>query len=427
MRFVSGCDLWQFCTVPFGPGAVGEYGERVRSESAAAPVVLIDFGGHPFTADLAISLQRSGASVDYLFSSSNEANPHGDFSDAANDGVRVHDIDLGQPVDQSQLRRRFRGEQSFGWAVAKKIRQLPASATIVLCQVPVPAAVVIQGAAKAKGQKVVLWLQEIQSDLASIPGTRTLPSKVFTRLERRIVSSSDRVIAISEGFAEYAGSNRKSGRADVTVLPNWAPLRYLPNRHRINEWSTDQGLHPDRQRVLYSGRLGVEHRPDEIAALSLMLTANGDVDMVIVAGGPGVESLQRRPELASHPNIRFIELQPLGSLADVLASADILLGSLDERASEALVPSKILSYLCAARPVIALMNPHNPSAQLVEELGAGIAVADIHQAAAVIRELLADPERRRSMGNLGRAYAATTFDPTAVCESFAKAAGIDLG
>lgn len=399
----------------------------MSSEAAAGPVVLIDFGGHPFTADLAISLQRSGATVHYVFSSSNESNPHGDFSDATAEGVEVHDITLGRPVDQTQLRRRFRDEQHFGWATAKLIRQLPATATVILCQVPVAAAVVIQGAAKARGHKVVLWLQEIQSDLSSIPGTRSLPAKLFTTLERRIVKAADRVIAISEGFADYAAANRTSGRDEVTVLPNWAPLRYLPNRHRINEWSTDQGLHPDRRRVLYSGRLGVEHRPDEIAALALMLTANGDIDMVIVAGGPGVESLRTRPELASHPNVRFIELQPLGSLADVLSSADILLGTLDDRATEALVPSKILSYLCAARPVVALMNSHNPSAQLVEDVGAGIAVGDIHQAATVIRELLGDPDHMRKMGNLGRAYAATTFDPTTVADRFAKAAGINLG
>ncbi|MFW2381256.1 MAG: glycosyltransferase family 4 protein [Acidimicrobiales bacterium] len=407
--------------------AAEEYGEQVSSEAAADPVVLIDFGGHPFTADLAISLQRSGASVHYIFSSSNESNPHGDFSDAAKEGVNVHDIDLGRPVDQTQLRRRFRNEQYFGWSVAKLIRQLPVTATIILCQVPVAAAVVVQGAAKARGQNVILWLQEIQSDLSAIPGTRALPAKVFTTLERRMVSSADRVIAISEGFADYAAANRKSGRAGVTVLPNWAPLRYLPNRHRINEWSTDQGLHPDRQRVLYSGRLGLEHRPDEIAALALMLTANGDIDMVIVAGGPGVESLRSRPELVSHPNIHFIELQPLSALADVLSSADILLGTLDDRATEALVPSKILSYLCAAKPVVALMNSHNPSAQLIEEVGAGVAVADIHSAATVIRELLEDPDRRRKMGNLGRAYASTTFNPTTVATSFAEAAGIDLG
>ncbi|MBT8241485.1 MAG: glycosyltransferase family 4 protein [Acidimicrobiia bacterium] len=398
----------------------------MSSEAAAGPVVLIDFSGHPFTADLAISLQRSGVSVHYVFSSSNESNPHGDFSDAVAENVSVHDINLGRPVDQSQLRRSFRDEQHFGWAAAKLIRRLPATATVILCQVPVAAAVVIQGAAKAKGQNVVLWLQEIQSDLSSIPGTRSLPARVFTALERRIVKSAHRVIAISEGFADYAAANRTSGRAEVTVLPNWAPLRYLPNRHRINEWSTDQGLHPDRRRVLYSGRLGVEHRPDEIAALALMLTAAGDIDIVIVAAGPGVDSLKRRPELESHPNIHFIELQPLSSLADVLSSADILLGTLDDRATEALVPSKILSYLCAARPVIALMSSQNPSAQLVEDVGAGIAVTDIHQAATAIHELLEDPERARKMGNLGRAYAATTFDPSTVASRFAKAAGINL-
>ncbi len=403
-----------------------DYGEGVSSADSSVPVVLIDFGGHPFTADLAISLQRSGADVHYVFSSSNESNPHGDFSDATNDGVTVHDIDLGRPVDQSQLRRQFRDEQQFGWAVAKLIRNMPASATVILCQVPVAAAVVIQGAAKARRQNVVLWLQQLQSDLAAIPGTRSMPSKVVTTLERRIAGAADRVIAISDGFAQFAAKNRKNGETDVTVLPNWAPLRYLPNRHRVNQWSTDQGLHPERQRVLYSGRMGLEHRPEEVAALALMVTANGDTDVVIVAGGPGVDSLKNRPELISHPNIHFIDLQPLGQLADVLASADILLGTLDDRASEALVPSKILSYLCAARPVVALMKAENPSAELVENVGAGVAAADIHAAAAVIRELLDDPERRRSMGNRGRAFAADTFEPSRVARAFAGAAGIDL-
>ncbi len=413
-----------------GPGRSAEYGDRVStgsgSQSPGPAVTLIDFGGHPFTADLAISLQRAGASVDYVFSSSNESNPHGDFSDATSDGVTVHDIDLGRPVDQSQLRRRFRDEQQFGWAVGKLIRQTSPDATIVLCQVPVAAAVVIQGAAKSRGQNVVLWLQELQSDLASIPGTRALPGRVFTSLERRIAAGADRVIAISEGFAEFAAANRKTGHLDVTVLPNWAPLRYLPSRHRINRWSTDQGLHPDRKRVLYSGRLGLEHRPDEIAALALTLTANGDVDMVLVAGGPGVDVLRNRPELQTHPNIHFIELQPLSDLADVLASADVLLGTLDDRASEALVPSKILSYLCAGRPVIALMNGSNPSAKLVEEIGAGVTCTDIHSATTTIRALLEDPIERRRMGNLGRAYAAQTFDPTSVAKQFAAAAGIHL-
>ncbi|NNF55991.1 MAG: glycosyltransferase family 4 protein [Acidimicrobiales bacterium] len=397
------------------------------SAAAAHPeILLIDYGGHPFTADLAISLKRSGAEVNYVFSSSNESNPHGDFSDAKNEGVVVHDIDLGRPVNSSRLRSRFRDEQQFGWAAAKLVRLAPPSATVVLCQVPPAAAVIIQGGAKTRRQNVVLWLQQLQADLSATSASRALPGKMFSALERRIASSADRVIAISDGFAEFAIAARRGNADGVTVLPNWAPLRYLPSRHRINQWSTKHQLVPERHRVLYSGRMGLEHRPDEIAALALTLTANGDVDMVIVAAGPGVEALRRRPELTSHPNILFCDLQPLGDLANVLASADVLLGTLDDRASEALVPSKILSYLCAARPVVALMKKSNPSAVLVEEIGAGVAVSDIHTAVDTIRSLLADPDRRRRMGNLGRAYASTTFEPNRVAKSFALAAGVDL-
>ena len=390
-------------------------------------VLLIDYGGHPFTADLAISLQRAGASVGYVFSSSNESNPHGDFSDATSEGVSVHDIDLGRPVSQSRLRNRFRDEQQFGWAAAKLVRAAPSTTTVVLCQVPAAAAAIIQARAKSRSQTVVLWLQQLQSDLADIPGTRALPARMFAKLERQIAASADRVIAISDGFADFAVSARGDRREGVSVLPNWAPLRYLPNRHRINQWSTDMGLAPERNRVLYSGRMGREHRPDEIAALALTLTANGDIDMVFVAAGPGMDALRARPELTQHPRIHFCDLQPLGQLADVLACADVLLGTLDDRAAEALVPSKILSYLCAARPVVALMAPTNPSAVLIEEIGAGVTAGDIHEAARIIRELLADEPRRRRMGNLGRAYASTTFEPNRVAHRFAEAAGFTLG
>ena len=84
------------------------------------------------------------------------------------------------------------------------------------------------------------------------------------------------------------------------------------------------------------------------------------------------------------------------------------------------VPSKVLNYLCAGRPVLALLPPDNAVAHMIRTAGAGLVVdpSDKDAAARALRDLLADPERRAEMGAAARRYAETTFDVTSVGNLF---------
>jgi colanic acid biosynthesis glycosyl transferase WcaI len=97
-----------------------------------------------------------------------------------------------------------------------------------------------------------------------------------------------------------------------------------------------------------------------------------------------------------------------------------LLVVLERDASRYSVPSKVLNYFCAGRPVLALLPPDNAVANMVEEAEAGIVIApgDADAASAALRSLLSSPAVRDRMGTAARCYAERTFDVRRVGDRF---------
>jgi colanic acid biosynthesis glycosyl transferase WcaI len=76
------------------------------------------------------------------------------------------------------------------------------------------------------------------------------------------------------------------------------------------------------------------------------------------------------------------------------------------------VPSKILSYLAAGRPVVASIAADNDAAATIHAAQAGIVVepgADAAFYEGVLR-LAADPDQRRQLGHNARLFAENRFD-----------------
>jgi glycosyltransferase involved in cell wall biosynthesis len=85
------------------------------------------------------------------------------------------------------------------------------------------------------------------------------------------------------------------------------------------------------------------------------------------------------------------------------------------------VPSKILSYLCAGRPVLAAMTPTNTAARILDQRAhAGLVVGpdDDHAFGAAALRLAKDPVLREELGRNGRAYAEAHFSTDQVLDRF---------
>ena len=119
---------------------------------------------------------------------------------------------------------------------------------------------------------------------------------------------------------------------------------------------------------LYSGTLGFKHDPSLLLELARWARDN-DAVVAVVSEGPGADWLATHG--ADEPGLRLLPYQPYERLPEVLASADVLVALLEPDAGSFSVPSKVLTYLCAGRPLLVSVSRDNLAARVVERSGGG--------------------------------------------------------
>jgi glycosyltransferase involved in cell wall biosynthesis len=183
-----------------------------------------------------------------------------------------------------------------------------------------------------------------------------------------------------------------------------------------NDWAREHGL-SGRAVLLYSGTLGFKHDPSLLLELARWAGERGAL-VVVVSEGPGADWLSQHG--GAEPGLRLLPYQPHDRLPAVLASADVLVALLEPEAGAFSVPSKILTYLCAARPLLVSVPVDNLAARVVERSGGGLVVPPGNSRGflAAAERLLDDAELNAGLARSARAYAETAFDVDSVAESF---------
>jgi glycosyltransferase involved in cell wall biosynthesis len=130
------------------------------------------------------------------------------------------------------------------------------------------------------------------------------------------------------------------------------------------------------------------------------------IHLLIAGEGATLDHCRRLAAEVAPERIHF-ESPWLDTIA-VLHAADAVVLPTRAAQSTASVPSKLISYLLAARPIVAAALPDSDTADMVHASGAGVVVApdDPRALAAAILAMAASPaEERRRMGGAGRAWA----------------------
>jgi colanic acid biosynthesis glycosyl transferase WcaI len=383
-------------------------------------IVVHDYPGHAFPAQLARGLAARSHEVLHLHCASFVAGK-GRVEREQNDSPNLEfgRVDLDSEFAKYNVPRRIVHERQIGRDLTARITTFRPD--VVLSNAPLFVQAGVQQVARALGAGFVFWQQDVISAAARrvlgrrsrLTGAAAEMSVAF--LERRLLRRSDAIVVIAEDFLALL---RRWGvdEARVTVVENWAPLDELPVVPRDNAWAREQGL-GDRMVFLYAGTLGFKHDPRLVLELGRW-AAGEDALMVVVSEGPGVEWLAEHG--ATVGALRLVPYQPHERLPEVLASADVLVAVLEPEAGSFSVPSKVLTYLCAGRPVLASLPAANLAARVVERSRGGIVVPprDAPALLAAARELLAEPERRKELSRAARAYAERTFDLDAITDRF---------
>ncbi|HEV2549947.1 MAG TPA: glycosyltransferase family 4 protein [Stellaceae bacterium] len=389
-------------------------------------IVICDYAGHPFQVELSRTLAHRGHSVLHLHFADLQA-PKGELTAQAGDSpnFQVEGIRTGAKFDKGRfLRRRLlearAGKLMTGRAVAF------APDVVVGCNMPLDAQKKLRRACARRDVPFVFWLQDLVSKATHhfLSERLGLPGRVigrsYMRLEAQLLKSSDAIVAISDKFLPPLAQWRVDTRK-VRIVPNWAPLSEIRPVEKDNAWARRHGL-SDKLVALYSGTLGLKHDPQLLLELA-QTGATFGIHVVVVSEGRGADWLEQRRREARLDNLVLLPFQPMELYAEVLGASDVLVAMIEREAAAFSVPSKILSYLAAGRPVVASIAADNDAAATIRAAEAGIVVEPGDGAtfnAAVLR-IISDHGERRRLARNARLFAESSFDVTAKAIAFEEA------
>jgi colanic acid biosynthesis glycosyl transferase WcaI len=385
-------------------------------------VMVHDYAGHPFTAEFARALARKGWRVTYVYFAGDEG-PKGRNERLTDDPDSFVTVPLAidGAYSKSNFFKRRQGDIAYGKRLARLVADVKPD--IVLSgNTPTECQEYLVNACRAAGAQFIYWCQDFYSIAASrilskkLPGLGHAIGAYYTFLERRQMRDAAHVVHITDGFLKVTDRWGIS-RARVSVIPNWGVIDEIPVLPRDTAWSARMGLARSK-RVVYSGTLANKHNPDFLAQLAEQ--AGEDLDVIVVGFGVGAERLAKTS--ADLPNLTVLPLQPFAEFPHVLGAADVLVAVIEADAGEFSVPSKVLSYLCAGRPIVLAAPADNLAAQIIRQAGAGLVVGPDDKQGFIdaVQHLLSNDRTAREMGKAARTYAETNFALNHVAERFEK-------
>jgi len=145
-----------------------------------------------------------------------------------------------------------------------------------------------------------------------------------------------------------------------------------------------------------------------------------NTEVVVISEGLGADWIKARLAEKARPNLRVLPLQPFSDLPQALASASVLLALLGEESGEFSVPSKVLTYHCAGRPLLLAVPAQNLAARIVEQNKTGLVVQpdSEHDFVSAAERLYQDETLRATYAANAQRYADETFDIAKIATRF---------
>jgi glycosyltransferase involved in cell wall biosynthesis len=254
---------------------------------------------------------------------------------------------------------------------------------------------------KLFGKRFIFDHHDINPELYEAKfGRRDVWYRLLCRLERWTFATADVSIATNESYQRIAIERGHMDPAKVFVVRSGADLtrvRALPPRPELRRGK--------RHLVGYVGVIGKQEGLDlllEAAAYMRQRLHRDDVQFVIVGDGTELAAVrQLARELAVGDCVEFTGRIPDAALWEIMSTADVCVNP--DRANEMNDKStmnKILEYMALGKPIVQFdLTEGRFSAGEASLYARPNDVADF---AVKLCELLDDPERRATMGAIGR-------------------------
>jgi colanic acid biosynthesis glycosyl transferase WcaI len=215
--------------------------------------------------------------------------------------------------------------------------------------------------------------------------------------EMRMYRDAYHITVIGESFKENL--TEKGVLAPISVIPNWIK----PNDYRVSintGLSKEWGINDNKFVVLYSGTFGRIHGTSVILDAAERLLNDNNILFLLVGHGVDFDLIQEQAVKRKLQNVLMKEYVPRARLAELQSLSSISLVTLRAQLGYSSIPSKVLGYMAASRPVIAMTEKDSDVGKLVETAQCGLVLPpeDVSSLVFSIRQCL---EKRQELVTWG--------------------------
>lgn len=209
--------------------------------------------------------------------------------------------------------------------------------------------------------------------MMSRSGVKGVLYRYFRNVEKRLYAISDYIGCMSPANVQYVLShNTKLDPARVGVCPNSIePVDMSICQEEIKAMRTKYGIPLDKVVFVYGGNFG---KPQGIPFLIDCLRSrkdDPDVFFLVIGDGTEYDVLRDFIQREKQPNVRLMDRLPRGDYDKMVAVCDVGMIFLDHRFTIPNFPSRILSYMQAGLPVLAVTDPNTDVGKTIVDGGFG--------------------------------------------------------
>lgn len=241
---------------------------------------------------------------------------------------------------------------------------------------------------------------------------------LWERILRLALRNATRIVVIGRCMRGVVEAKIGRAQTPIDTIHNWSDSRlFFPLPRDENPFFDEHPKLREKTIVQYSGNLGRFQDFETILAVAEELSAQDEIQFLIIGEGARRQWLTDEVESRRLANVTMLPFQPQAELNYSLNAADMALVTLERGAEGLGVPSKFYPILAVGKPVIAVMHPSAEVACTVRESGVGDVVqqGDVSGLAAIVRRLAADRATTERMGERSRELFLSEFDlPVAV-------------
>lgn len=232
---------------------------------------------------------------------------------------------------------------------------------------------------KRDGAKTYLLLKDIfpqnavDIGLMSETGLKGLLYKHFRKQEKKLYAISDRIGCMSQANVDYViRHNPEVDPKVVEVCPNCLEIidKSVDEKTRI-QIREKYGIPLDKKVFVYGGNLG---KPQGVPFIIECLKKCANLDdafFLVVGSGTEYGKLDAYAKSSNQKNFKLMSRLPKEDYDSMVGACDVGLIFLDHRFTIPNFPSRLLSYMQAKIPVLAVTDPNTDIGKVIVDGGFG--------------------------------------------------------